>query len=89
MNILVTDIYNAELSDALCNAVQAAGLTVTPVALNVHPNAIDQYRLGRVPCVARIYNGKAVYVTDDTKAVKDFDGVADGVVAAIEKLNAG
>jgi hypothetical protein len=84
MNILVTDIYNADLSDALCNAVQSAGLTVTPVALNVHPNAIDQFRLGRVPCVARIYNGKAVYVTDDTSAMATFDADADAVIAAIE-----
>jgi hypothetical protein len=84
MNILVTDPYNRALSDALTDAVQSAGLTVTPINLGMTPEAIDQFRLGRVPCVARIYNGRAVYVTDDTSAVATFDADADAVVAAIE-----
>jgi hypothetical protein len=84
MNILVTDPYNIALSDALTDAVQSAGLTVTPINLGLTPEAIDRFRLGRVPCVARIYNGRAVYVTDDTNAVATFDADADAVVAAIE-----
>jgi hypothetical protein len=84
MNILVTDPYNIALSDALTDAVQTAGLTVTPINLGLTPEAIDQFRLGRVPCVARIYNGKAVYVTDDTAAIASFDYDADDVIAAIE-----
>ncbi len=84
MNILVIDPYNANLTGALTDAVQAAGITVTPVNLGVTPMAIDQYRLGRVPCLARVRNGRAVYVTDDTSAVATFDADADAVVAALE-----
>lgn len=84
MNILVTDPYNIALSDALTDAVQAAGLTVTPVNLGATPQAINEYRLGRVPCLARIHNGTAVYVTDDTSKVATFDADADAVVAALD-----
>lgn len=84
MNLLITDIYNKDLSDALIDAVQAAGLTVTPLDLNVYPNTIDTYRLGVVPCVARIHRGRAVYVTNDTSKVATFDADADAAVAALE-----
>ena len=87
MNILVIDPYNVALSDALTDAVQSAGLTVTPINLAVETSAIDRYRLGRVPCIARIHNGRAVYVTDDTAAVATFDADADAVIAAIEAEN--
>ena len=87
MNILVTDPYNATLSGELTDAVQAAGITVTPINLGMEPEAIDLFRLGRVPCVARIYNGRAVYVTDDTSTVATFDADADAVIAALEAEN--
>lgn len=83
MNLLVTDPYNVALSDALTDAVQVAGLTVAVVDLGSEPSAIDTYRLGTVPCLARLHRGRVVYGTSDPATVPTFDADADAIVASL------
>jgi hypothetical protein len=89
MIVLVTDPYNKALSDLLAGAVDAAGLVPdVTVDLTEQPGAIDQYRLGTVPCLARIHDGHPVdFIADAwivgksaatikgrfTKAVNDYE----------------
>jgi hypothetical protein len=83
MNILVHDPFDQALSAALSDAVEANGLNAVAIDSVVDPSVVDRYRLGLVPCVARIYQGKAVYQINDPAKVATFTADADAAEAAV------